>query len=68
MEEARRVQEAAEHQPHEAVPLRRDWRLWTVVGTVAVLAIGIGVGVAVTNDSTPNRGALGNFSPGRIEF
>ncbi|MCB9660186.1 MAG: hypothetical protein R3B40_04335 [Polyangiales bacterium] len=68
LEEHRRAQEAAEHAPREDVPLRRDWRLWLVVGSVAALAIGVGAAVAATHESTPNRGALGNFSPGRIEF
>lgn len=68
LEAERRALEAAEHAPREAVPLRRNWRFWTVVGSVAVLAIGIGAAVAATNDSEPNRGVLGNFSPGRVEF
>ena len=54
--------------PREVVPLRRNWRFWTVVGSVAALAIGVGAAVAATNDSQPNRGVLGNFSPGRVEF
>lgn len=68
MEAERRALEAAEHTPREQVPLRRNWRFWTVVGSVAALAIGVGVAVAVTNDSQPNQGVLGNFSPGRVEF
>jgi hypothetical protein len=68
LEEAQRAAEAAEHQPREQVPLRRNWRFWTVVGSVAALAIGVGAAVAATSDSEPNRGVLGNFSPGRVEF
>lgn len=68
VEAERRALEAAEHAPREHVPLRRNWRFWTVVGSVAALAIGVGVAAAVVSDSEPNRGVLGNFSPGRVEF
>ncbi len=67
-EEERLEAERAATAPSEAVPLHKNWRFWTVVGSVAVLAIGVGVAVAVTSEDTPNRGVLGNFSPGRVEF
>lgn len=49
--------------PPKKTPIYKKWWLWTAVGGVVVVGLGVGLGVGLTR----NRGSVGNTFPG-VQF
>jgi len=47
--------------PSEKKPLYKKWWLWTIVGGVVVVGLGVGLGVGLSQRDTPPSAAFGPF-------